>query len=150
MHEVEKNSPAIFVRPIWHSWSLRFMTLIALVGIIFWWRRVHFGDGVPNNQLESSAMFRFGGSFVGGFFIGWAYRKSIHIAALIFGAVIGLISLAKWTGLIQLEWDTITQSLHDNLTFFEGEALKAEKFLAGLLPSGMAGALGVFKGARHK
>lgn len=126
------------------------MLLLALTGFLFWLRRVYVAGSAADNHLESSAMFRFGGSFVGGFFIGWAYRKSLRLATIIFGGLIALVGFAKWSGLLHLEWDAITRSLHDSLTLFQGEALKAEKFLTGLLPSAFAGLAGIFKGARHK
>lgn len=150
MTEIQNLSPPHPARPFWHSRTLIFMLLLALAGFLFWLRRVYVAGSAADNHLESSLMFRFGGSFVGGFLIGWAYRKSIHLATLIFGGLLALVGLAKWSGLLHLEWDTITQSLQDSCTFLQGEALKAEKFLTGLLPSGFAGLAGVFKGARHK
>ena len=150
MSEVPPVPPPPPARPVWHSRTLRFMLLLACLGLVFWLRRVFVAGQVAGNNLESSAMFRFGASFAGGFFIGWAYRKSIHVAGLIFGGLLALVGFAKWTGLLHLEWDAISRSLHDSFTFVQGEALQAEKFLTGLLPSGFAGLAGVFKGARHK
>jgi uncharacterized membrane protein (Fun14 family) len=147
MSEIKNFQP---LRPFWRSRSLRLMLLLALVGFLFWLRRIYVAGQAPGNSLESSALFRFGASFAGGFFIGWAYRKSLRIAGMIFAGLLALVGLAKWSGLLPLEWDALTQSLHDGFTFFSGEATKAEKFLTGLLPSGVAGLAGVFKGARHK
>lgn len=124
------------------------MTLLAFAGLFFWFRRLN--DGHTENGLASSALFRFGASFVGGFFIGWAYRKSIHIATMMLAGLLAAVAAAKWSGLLPLDWNSVEGSLHDGFTFFSGEAEKAEKFLTGLLPSSFAGGCGIFKGVRHK
>ena len=147
---INENPPPLPPRPFWHSKSLGLMALVALAGIFFWLRRIHAASGADDHHLGDSAMFRFDASFTGGFFIGWAYRKSIRIATMILAGLLALFGAAKWTGLLPFDWDMITQSLHDAFAFFSGEAAKAKKNLTGVLPSGLAGGLGVFKGARHK
>jgi uncharacterized membrane protein (Fun14 family) len=137
-------------RPFWHSKTLRFMLLLAVAGLALWARRWHADGAAAGQSPESSALFRFGGGFCGGFFIGWAYRKSLRLAALIFGGLVALIGMAKWSGLIHLDWDAVTKSLNDVFAMCQGELARCEKFLMGLLPSGFAGLLGVFKGARQK
>jgi uncharacterized membrane protein (Fun14 family) len=114
--------------------------------------RAHSGGlrRLSPTALESSAGFRFGTSFAGGFIIGWLFKRSLRLAIIAAGVIFALIALARWTGWWQLDWDTLSQSFRDSLACVRGELAAFEKVLLGWLPSAVAGAVGAFKGLRWR
>jgi uncharacterized membrane protein (Fun14 family) len=91
-----------------------------------------------------------GGSYLAGFFIGWASRRFLKMAALITGGLLAGIAVLEETGWIELDWTTVeTQITHAIATAHQG-AQGLKHVLSGYLPSTGAGAVGMFFGFRKK
>jgi uncharacterized membrane protein (Fun14 family) len=101
-------------------------------------------------DLSSPAVVGIGGSYLGGFFFGWAFRRFLKMAALIIGVLLTSIAVLKDTGWIHLDWTAVdTQISHAIAAGHRGsEGLK--HLLSGYLPSTGAGAVGMFFGFRKK
>ena len=98
---------------------------------------------------KSPALFRFGASYIIGFFFGWTCRKSIKIAMLVAGAAVLAITVAKQTGIIELDWAGLQAHISQSLAWLHGELGAVKHFLLGYIPSATAGCIGIFMGARH-
>ena len=101
-------------------------------------------------DFSSPALAGIAGSYLGGFFIGWAFRRFLGMAALIAGALLAGIAVLENTGWIDLDWTALeTQITHGIAAVHRGaEGLK--HLLSGYFPSTGAGAVGVFFGFRKK
>jgi uncharacterized membrane protein (Fun14 family) len=102
------------------------------------------------SEPTSPATFRFGVSYLGGFFLGWSLRRFIKWTLLLGGAVILVIGLGRKLGWFDLDWASIEGQVRSSLTWLQGEAGAAKQFLTGYLPSAGAAAIGIFLGFRRK
>jgi uncharacterized membrane protein (Fun14 family) len=101
-------------------------------------------------DFSSPAVAGIGGSYLAGFFIGWASRRFLKMAALITGGLLAGIAVLEETGWIELDWTTVeTQITHAIATAHQG-AQGLKHVLSGYLPSTGAGAVGMFFGFRKK
>lgn len=98
---------------------------------------------------SSPALFRFGASYIAGFFFGWICRKSIKFGMLAAGAAAVAITVAKQIGLIELDWAALQAHISQSLAWLHGELGALKHFLMGYIPSTAAGCVGIFMGARH-
>lgn len=101
-----------------------------------------------DSGVKSSALFRFGFSYAGGFLIGWLFRKSLKLALLAAGAVALAVAAGKYFGLFNLDWAAIEAHTAQSLAWLKGELGALKDFLTGYLPSAIVGFLGLLKGAR--
>ena len=101
-------------------------------------------------NFSSPAVAGIGGSYLAGFFMGWAFRRALKVAALITGGLLACIAVLEDTGWIDLDWASVeTQISHAIAAAHQGaEGLK--HILSGYLPSTGAGAVGMFFGFRKK
>ena len=99
---------------------------------------------------SSPAVAGIGGSYLAGFFMGWAFRRALKVAALITGGLLACIAVLEDTGWIDLDWASVeTQISHAIAAAHQGaEGLK--HILSGYLPSTGAAAVGMFFGFRKK
>lgn len=102
------------------------------------------------NYADSPLFAQLGGSYIGGFFIGWAFRRFLKMAALVAGGIFAAIAVLKGTGWVDLDWSAIeTQIMHSMAALQRGaEGLK--QFLSGYLPSAGAAGAGTFFGFRKR
>jgi uncharacterized membrane protein (Fun14 family) len=161
--------------PLWKSKSLRLAVAMMLIGLVLWMRSPSERGTVANDRSPdpalatsklsgappapgksssalvptSPALFRFGASYLGGFFIGWLFRKSLKLALLVGGAATVAIATAKHTGLINVNWAGIEAHVSHSLAWARDGLGAAKSFLTGYLPSTAAGFLGLYKGARR-
>ena len=89
------------------------------------------GLGAWLTDMMSPALARGGASFLGGFLVGWAFRKTLKIALII------TLSLAA------LE-------VNRTLNWAQGQAQSLKEVAVGYLPSAGAGVAGAFFGLRKK
>lgn len=101
-------------------------------------------------DFSSPAVAGIAGSYLAGFFIGWASRRFLRVAALITGGLLACIAVLEETGWIDLDWTSVeTQISHAIAAAHQGaEGLK--HILSGYLPSTGAAAVGMFFGFRKK
>lgn len=108
------------------------------------------GVGAWLSDMMSPALARGGASFIGGFLVGWAFRKTLKIALLITLSLAALVAILKTTGWIHLEWNLIESDVHRTLDWARGQAQSLKEVAVGYLPSAGAGAAGAIFGFRKK
>ena len=111
-------------------------------------------NGTPSrgrSELKPSApaTFRFGASYVGGFFLGWTLRRFLKLTLLLSGAAIVLIALGKKFGWFESDWVAIESHVRHSLAWLQGEAGAFKQFVTGYLPSAGAAGVGAFLGFRR-
>jgi uncharacterized membrane protein (Fun14 family) len=152
---------------LWRSKSLRLSLVVMLAGLAFWARDLSRGkteggqDAAASSALtekpaspaagvNSSALFRLGGGFAGGFLIGWFFRKSLKWTLLAAGVVTAAVAAGNHFGLLGWDWAVIESEVDRSFAWMKGRMGAFKDFLAGYLPSAVAGFLGLFKGARYR
>jgi len=123
----------------WQAKSVIAAALATIAGLASW---------VTN--FSSPAAARFAGSYLGGFFIGWAFRRFLKVAALIAGGALASMAALKSTGWIDLDWAAVESQISQGIVSIHHGAEGLKQTLSGYLPSAGAGAAGVFFGFRKK
>ena len=90
------------------------------------------------------------GSYLGGFLIGWAFRRFLRMAALLAAITLAAVAALKTTGWLNLDWASIETQVSQSMTWLHGEAEGMRTLLAGFLPSAGAAGAGTFFGFRKK
>lgn len=108
------------------------------------------GLGAWMNDMMSPALARGGASFMGGFLIGWAIRRTVKLAAIVAGLLLTLLAAVKMTGIVDLDWTAIEVNISHSLAWAQGKAEGFKEVLTGYLPSAGAGGAGTFLGFRKK
>jgi uncharacterized membrane protein (Fun14 family) len=101
-------------------------------------------------DFSSPDVARLGGSYLGGFFIGWAFRRFLRMAALIAGGLLAGIAVLENTGWIDLDWSAAEAQISHGIAAAHRGAEGLKHILSGYLPSTGAAAAGVFFGFRKK
>jgi uncharacterized membrane protein (Fun14 family) len=101
-------------------------------------------------DLSSPAVAGIGGSYLTGFFIGWAFRRFLRMAALITGGLLVGIAVMEETGWIDLDWASVDTQISHAITAVHRGAEGLRHILSGYLPSTGAGAVGMFFGFRKR
>jgi uncharacterized membrane protein (Fun14 family) len=101
-------------------------------------------------DYSSPAMAGIGGSYLAGFFIGWAFRRFLKMAALITGGLLTCIAVLEETGWIDLDWASVETQISHAITATHQGAQGLKHILSGYLPSTGATAVGMFFGFRKK
>jgi hypothetical protein len=86
-------------------------------------------------------------SYIGGFLLGWVFRRFIKMAVAGAVLIIALLALGRYVG-----WDT-TRAQEDvkrGGAWVQQEATEARDYLKGRLPSAAAGGTGIFFGFRRR
>jgi uncharacterized membrane protein (Fun14 family) len=101
-------------------------------------------------DLSSPAVLGIAGSYLGGFFFGWAFRRLLKMAALIAGGLLACIAVLEDTGWIDLDWTAVETQISHAITVVHQGAEGLKHILSGYLPSTGAGAVGMFFGFRKR
>lgn len=101
-------------------------------------------------NFSSPAVAGIGGSYLVGFFIGWASRRFLRMAALFIGGLLAGIAVLEETSWINLDWMSVETQIHHAISAAHREAEGLKHLLSGYLPSTGAGAVGMFFGFRKK
>lgn len=96
----------------------------------------------------SPAVARFGGCFVVGFCIAYAFKKFIKVTAVVAGVVLIAIFAMKKAGIIDLDWAMMEGTVTRSVAWLRGEAGAMKDFVTGYLPSTASAAAGMFVGMR--
>lgn len=94
----------------------------------------------------SAGFFRLGFSFVAGFCIGYAVRKTLKLAALLTGLLLICLFLLSYFGLIEVKWHDIDQLFERFMRSVETESERFRTFVTGSLPAAGLAALGLVAG----
>lgn len=129
----------LFADPPWNATSFLGAGATTIAGLGAWM-----------NDLMSPALARGGASFMGGFLIGWAIRRTVKLAAIVAGLLLALLAAIKMTGAIDLDWAAIEANISHSLAWAQGKAEGFKEVLTGYLPSAGAGGAGTFFGFRKK
>lgn len=108
------------------------------------------GIGAWLTDMMSPALANGGASFLGGFLLGWAIRKTVKLALLVAASLVALIAILKTTGWIHLDWSLIQADVNHILDWARGKAQGFKEVLTGYLPSAGAAGAGTFFGFRKK
>jgi len=101
-------------------------------------------------DFSSPAVAGIAGSYLAGFFIGWASRRFLRVAALITGGLLAGIAVLEETGWIDLDWTSVETQVSHAVAAAQQGAQGLKHILSGYLPSTGAGAVGMFFGFRKK
>ena len=108
------------------------------------------GTGAWLSDMMSPALASGGASFLGGFILGWAFRKTVKLALLVSLALVALVTILKTTGWIHLEWDLIHADITHATDWVRGKAEGFKDVMASYLPSAGGAGAGAFFGFRKK
>ena len=162
--------------PPWKARSVWIATLLAVIGAVFWAKDAAQTSAQPSTAAtpglsgfaasgpqtgnrqdqqvsakpSTPATFRLGVSYLGGFFLGWAFRRFLKATLVVSGAVFVVIVLAKKLGGLNFDWASVEGHVRSSLTWLQGEAGTIKQFLTGYLPSAGAAGVGAFFGFRRK
>jgi uncharacterized membrane protein (Fun14 family) len=101
-------------------------------------------------NYTSPAMAQLGASYLGGFILGWAFRRFLRIAAMLAAIALAALTAMKATGWIELDWSSLEQQVGRTAQWLHGEAEGLRNMLTGFLPSAGAAGAGSFFGFRRK
>jgi uncharacterized membrane protein (Fun14 family) len=101
-------------------------------------------------NFSSPAVAGIGGSYLAGFFIGWASRRFLKMAALITGGLLAGIAVLEDTGWIDLDWTSVETQISHAIAASHHGVQGLKHILSGYLPSTGAGAVGMFFGFRKR
>jgi uncharacterized membrane protein (Fun14 family) len=108
------------------------------------------GIGAWLTDMMSPALANWGASFLGGFLLGWAVRKTVKLALLVAASLVAIIAVLKTTGWIHLDWTLIQADVNHLLDWGRGKAQGFKEVLKGYLPAAGAAGAGAFFGFRKK
>lgn len=130
---------AVLADPPWSAKSFLAVTVATIGGLASW-----------IGNFTSPAMAQIGGSYLGGFLIGWAFRRFLRVAAMLVAVGLACVAAMKATGWIDVDWSQLEAQLSGALQWLHGEAEELKKVLTGVLPSAGAAGAGTFFGFRKK
>ena len=176
-HHPPPRPPAPPRRPFWRSPSLLAGGALTLLGGLLWLRapaplpvaatpassvgssfavsRAAPAPSLPPSDRpfigkESPFAFRLGAGYLGGFLVGWVWRKSVK-AALSFGAAaLALVATAKQFGIGGADLQALQAEVTGGVNWLQQQAGALKEWLSGYMPSGVASVLGIWRGARWK
>jgi uncharacterized membrane protein (Fun14 family) len=108
------------------------------------------GIGAWLTDMMSPALANGGASFLGGFLLGWAVRKTVKLALLVAASLVAIIAILKTTGWIHLDWSLIQADVNHILDWARGKAQGFKDVLTGYLPAAGAAGAGALFGFRKK
>ncbi len=152
----------------WRAKTVGIAVLVTLLGVGWWLRDAAparepvAGAVAETRSVESApapgwdfsrplpAYVPWSASYVGGFFLGWLFRRFLRLAVTMTALVILVLGVGKYLG-----WDSSAteEKFRSGAAWVEREADEARDYLTGLLPSaasaGVGGWLG-FRRGRHR
>lgn len=166
----DKNSgaaPPVHGTPPWQAKTVWIAASLSLLGLILWVAvpkkgpppsatqqatlaeasgdavatRVHSWQGSP-------ALFRFGLSYIAGFFLGYGLRRFVKMTLLLTLLAAGVVFVMRYFGWLELDWGSIENHLSDSFGWMKGQAEALKVFLTGYVPSAGAAGAGIFMGLR--
>ena len=130
---------AVLADPPWAAKSFVTVAVATIGGVASW-----------IGNYTSPTMAQLGGSYLGGFIIGWAFRRFLRIAATLAAVGLALIAALKATGAIDMDWSALEAQVGRTVQWLHGEAEGLKNVLTGFLPSAGAAGAGSFFGFRKK
>ena len=130
---------AVLADPPWAARSFLAVGVATIGGLASW-----------ISNYTSPTVAQLGGSYLGGYLIGWAFRRFLKMAAMMVAVGLALIGALKTTGWVDVDWTAIEAQISQTVQWLHGEAQGLRNLLAGFLPSAGAAGAGSFFGFRKK
>lgn len=158
-------------RPPWRARTVWIAAGLALLGVVLWVGLPEpVADEVARSGVESGltdmagesvtegveswrgspALFRFGLSYMAGFFLGYGLRRFIGRTIVGLGLAVGVVFVIQHFGWVQLDWGSIESHLKESFAWLQGQAEALRVFVMGYVPSAGAAGVGLFLGARWR
>jgi len=149
----------------WRAKTVLLALFVVVVGFGFWARDIARGRPppaparvtAPGGRPASAGGWDFSrpfpgyaricASYIGGFSIGWAFRRFIRLALALAALAVLLLGVGKYAG-----WNVAPAEtgVKERAKWVQHEAAAASDYLKHWLPSASAGAVGAFLGFRRK
>jgi uncharacterized membrane protein (Fun14 family) len=130
---------AVLADPPWAAKSFIAVAAATIGGLASW-----------IGNYSSPAAAQIGASYLGGFLLGWAFRRFLRIAAMLVAVVLAGIAVMKASGWIDVDWSALEAQVGRTVQWLHGEAEGLRNVLTGFLPSAGAAGAGSFFGFRKK
>jgi uncharacterized membrane protein (Fun14 family) len=130
---------AVLADPPWAAKSFVAVAMGTIGGLASW-----------IGNYTSPAVAQIGGSYLGGFLIGWAFRRFLRVAAMMVALMLACIGVMKASGWIDVDWSALEAQVGQTVQWLHGEAEGLKNVLTGFLPSAGAAGAGSFFGFRKK
>ncbi len=130
---------AVLADPPWGAKSFLAVAVATIGGLASW-----------IGNFTSPTVAQLGGSYLGGFLIGWAFRRFLRIAAMLVAILLACLGMLKASGWIDVDWGELEGQIHRAVQWLHGEAEGLKSVLTGFLPSAGAAGAGSFFGFRKK
>ena len=130
---------AVLADPPWAAKSFLAVAAATIGGLASW-----------IGNYSSPAAAQIGASYLGGFLLGWAFRRFLRIAAMLVAVVLAGIAVMKGSGWIDVDWSALEAQVGRTVQWLHGEAEGLRNVLTGFLPSAGAAGAGSFFGFRKK
>ena len=130
---------AMLADPPWAAKSFLAVAVATIGGLASW-----------IGNFTSPAAAQIGASYLGGFLIGWAFRRFLRIAAMLVAIVLACMAAMKATGWIDVDWNALEAQITGTIQWLHGEAQGFKNVVTGFLPSAGAAGAGSFFGFRKK
>ncbi|HSA65661.1 MAG TPA: FUN14 domain-containing protein [Nitrospira sp.] len=130
---------AVLADPPWAAKSFLAVAAATIGGLASW-----------IGNYSSPAAAQIGASYLGGFLLGWAFRRFLRIAAMLVAVVLAGIAVMKASGWIDVDWSALEAQVGRTVQWLHGEAEGLRNVLTGFLPSAGAAGAGSFFGFRKK
>ena len=131
----------------WRAKTVWLALLAIFAGLGLWLRTASSSDPAWDFSRPLPKYVYLAASYIGGFCIGWAFRRFIRLALVLGIVALVLVSFGKYAGWNLTPMETKVKT---GATWVRSEASTAKDYLQGLLPSVSAGAVGAFLGWRRK
>jgi uncharacterized membrane protein (Fun14 family) len=156
--------------PPWRAKTLWVASGLALLGLILWVAVPKEGPppSAPGGQTSlaqasgeavatqvhswqgSPALFRFGLSYIAGFFLGYGLRRFVKITVLLCLLAVGAVFVVQHFGWVQFDWAGIQSHVSESFAWLRGQAEAIKVFIMGYVPSAAAAGVGLLFGARWR
>ena len=130
---------AVLADPPWAAKSFLAVAVATIGGLASW-----------IGNISSPTVAQIGGSYLGGFVIGWAFRRFLRFAAMLVAAILACLAAMKATGWVDVDWSSLEGQISRTIHWLHGEAEGLKSALTGFLPSAGAAGAGSFFGFRKK
>lgn len=165
------SSGSVWVgNPPWQAKTLWIAAGLALLGLVLWVAIPKKGPPPPmpsgqatlaeasgeavatqvHSMQGSPALFRFGISYIAGFFLGYGLRRFVKLTIILSLVAVAAVFLMRKAGWIDLDWGSVETHLSDSFAWLKGQAEAVKVFATGYVPSAVAVGVGLFMGARWR
>ena len=98
----------------------------------------------------SSAAVNLGVSYIGGFFLGWCYRRFVKVSVMLTCGAVAVLMAIKSLGWFETDVASLRDHVRVGSSWLGNHAADLNRYLTGLLPSAGAAGFGLFRGFRRK